>query len=164
MRKLAGMEWGMVAHMLVCMAERKVEDMLVCMAARKVEDKVCMVAHIEEDSMVVHLGEDSMVVHIEEDSMVADIPFGHTWVGCSMVEDNFVCKALDIQSRTFADIRVGMVRKLVGKARNNHCYNGYSLSKEVLKHPKKATRLRFPVVFSLKTPCLRSCFVRRFLV
>jgi len=57
-----------------------------------------------------------------------DIPF-------YMAEGTSVCK----------------VRKWEGMVRNSHHYNGWnSLSTRVPRHPKKSTRLMFPVVFSLE--------------
>lgn len=62
-----------------------------------------------------------------------------------------VCKALDKQACMVGDIRVCKVDKLEDMVHNNRYHNGWnSLSTRVLTHPKKATRLEFQVVFSLK--------------
>jgi hypothetical protein len=68
-----------------------------------------------------------------------------------VVEDSLVCKVLQIQACMVKDVLVCKARKLEGMVHNNRHHNGWnSLSTRVPRHPKKATRLIFPVVFSLK--------------
>jgi hypothetical protein len=139
------MEEGMVAHKLACKEVHMVVGTLACKEVR-------MVVHMVED-MVVRVVE-GMAHHMEEDMAVV-----------RMVEDNIVvCKVLDIQACMVGDIRVCKVHKLEGMVRNSRQNNGWnSLSTRVPRHPKKATRLIFPVVFSLKDSlCLGLVYIRIF--
>jgi hypothetical protein len=81
-----------------------------------------------------------------------------------MLEDTPVCKVLHKQDCRLEDIWVCKVHKLEGMVHNNRQNNGWnSLSTRVPRHPKKATRLIFPVVFSLKDSlCLGLVYVRVF--
>jgi hypothetical protein len=96
-----------------------------------VSKEVRMAEGTPVDKKEGHMGEDTPFCMVEDTrvgKMEEDIPF-------YMGEDTLVCK----------------VRKWEGMVRNSHYYNGWnSLSTRVPRHPKKATRLMFPVVFSLK--------------
>lgn len=132
-RILMGMVVDMVVGMVVGMALHMVEDMLVCVVEGK---KACMAAGLRVCMSQRWLGlKEALRV-----CMVLDMKVGKSF-----------CKVLDKQACMAEDKWGGMVHKLVHMARCNRHYNDWhSLSKEVPKHPKKATRLIFPVVFSLK--------------
>lgn len=108
--------------------------------------------------MLVRMAE-GMEVHIQVcmavERMVLDMVEG--MLVCMAVERMEVCildcKVLHKQACMEEDRRACKVHKLARKDRNScRCIGCYSLSTEVPKHPKKSTRLVFPVVFSLKTP------------
>jgi hypothetical protein len=130
--KELGMVEDMVARRLVCkVVVRMVVGTLACKELGMVEDMV--------EDMVLRMVED-MALHMEEGMAVV-----------RMVEDTPVCKVLHIQACMAEGIRVCKVHKLEGMVHNNRQHNGWnSLSTRVPRHPKKATRLIFPVVFSLK--------------
>lgn len=104
----------------VCMV-RMVADMLVGMAEE----------HMLED-MVVGMLVCMAVVHMEARILECK---ALDKLAC-MEEDRLACKVHKLARKDCSHRRFG-------------CYNRYSLSIEVPKHPKKSTRLRFPVVFSL---------------
>jgi hypothetical protein len=146
-----GMELGMVADMLFVgmaldmeqgMALGMVADMLFVgmaldMELDMVEDMDCM-------PLVMDMG-----MGMDMDMDMVDIQL------CK-VPDKRVCRAAGIQACK--------AHKLARKGCSNRHHNDWKniLSKEVPKHPKEATRLIFPVVFSLKTPCVKVLFCMNF--
>jgi hypothetical protein len=136
---------GHMAEGMVRMAEDMVDK--ANRIGRIVEDMV----HIVED--VVRIVEDMVrmvegMVRMVEGNIVEDIALHMARIE----EDNPNCKVLGKQAcMVLGSKRVGKARKLEGMVHNNrhrNCWN--SLSTRVPRHPKKATRLIFPVVFSLK--------------
>lgn len=138
-----------VVHMVVHLEVRMlVVDMLVYMVqheARKVEDMlVCIVPTVE------HKVADKTVLHHEKDMMV-EIPVCLAQIVEHKVEDMLVGKAHYRSAR--------LNYKLVRRVHNYHSSDWRNIpSRGVPKHSIKATRLTFPVVFSLKTPCVKVLF------
>lgn len=179
---------GMGVHILACKEVRMVVGMQACKVVEgKVEDMALHVVHMAEDmaymaehvvrmaegmaymvegmaymaERVVHMAED--MAHMAEDMvrrMTEDMPLGMAEGIARMVEDIPFCKVLGKQACMVWGSRwVGKVHKLEDMVRNNYrrnCWN--SPSTRVPRHPKKATRLIFLVVFSLKTPCVKFLF------
>jgi hypothetical protein len=148
--KVVGMELDMVEDMLLADMELGMElepHKVVGMELDMVEDMLLV-------GMAVGMGmelEPHKVVDMELD-MVEDMRVGMALrMELDMVEDIRFCKVLDKQACRAEDILACKAHKWARKAGNNHHHSDWnSLSKEVPKHPKKATRLGFPVVFSLK--------------
>jgi hypothetical protein len=124
----------MVEDKLACMAEVHIAvGKLVCMVAAD------MAARTLACKVAARIAADTQVCKAEED-MVA-----------RKAEGTLLYKALGKQACKAEDIWVGMVHILEDMVRNYCHYNGWnSLSTRVPRHPKKSTRLTFPVVFSLK--------------
>ena len=137
----------MEAHTLACRAVVGKEvgtqvDKVVDIAPGIEED----IAPGIEENMAPGM-EEGIALHMVEDTVVCKA-LGKQ--DCS-VEDIWVCKVLHKQACIVEDIWAGKADKLEGMVHNNrHCNGWNSLSTRVPRHPKKATRLVFPVVFSLK--------------
>jgi len=148
------------AHMVADMVEDMVFPYVERMVADMVEDMVFpyverTVADIVEDMVFPY------VADMEEDMVfpyVADMVEDMVFPFAAYIPVQNVAAVPAYISVLQADIQACKAHKLARKARN-HCYSrSNKLSKLVLKHLKRSTRLKFPVVFSLKTPCVKVLF------